>query len=147
MGGMPSKIKDKDRAKIYRRVELLDARQRYKCLAYDNCLVGDDRRSIYLFDYPVSINFGVEYSLNATASDYGTIYLKHFEKSIKKDIEYREISAQSTSYNMPIRLVYLLENVCELDTSNDSKVDTFLIGLTQQQYDWLFPTERKNGTK
>ena len=144
MGGLPSKIEEKDRIKIYKRTSLLEARTKF------HLLPSELKKSAHFSYFPVSVNFSIEQSYARVLDSKTRLTFEHFEHvgGIKDEIlndnghQYLEVAGHSNSCQVP--LCYILGNNCAfalLDKKGGSEIvkrETFLIGLNKPQYDLLF---------
>ena len=144
---MPSKIEEKDRIKIYKRVNLIEARTRF------HQLPSELKKSNYFLDFPVSVNFGIRQSYARVSrvldGSKTRLTFEHFEHVggikdmiLNKNHQYLEVAGHSNSCQ--VSLFYILGNNCAfalLDKKGGSEIikrETFLIGLNKPQYDLLF---------
>jgi hypothetical protein len=84
MGGEPSKVKDEDRIKIYKRVTLEDLRRQASLLSP----LSPEICSSIMFRKPISLNFKIH--CNGLTSDFfndqPVIHVRHFDdKSLEVD--------------------------------------------------------------
>jgi hypothetical protein len=146
MGGVPSKIRDEDRIKIYKRVTLESAREKYSLLPQPMSQLPEFLSSFkILCTRPVSMNFKVERGLvDDWRTDPSVFFcVHHFEDENKDDDQYLEVDGNDCS----VFLYHILSHQLTITLSKEQTKSSFLIGLNKLQYDVLyssaFPTVAK----
>jgi hypothetical protein len=137
MGAIPSKIKDEQRIKIYKRVKLEDAREKYEQLSEEVKLYSP------FLDTPVSRNFAMFYEslIDLGENKYNNIRLRRFESEDNRNYNYLEVDGDQSYYGQKVPLYLLLRNTVTYyyhNSSREKPPGSFLIGLSKPQHDLLF---------
>jgi hypothetical protein len=133
MGSLPTKIKDTEKIKIYRRVSLQKAQDQYRLLSLNK------KKCMEKHTYPISVNFCVFFQTGDSI-----LYIQHFEDDTKRAADYSYLEIETPKQKQDL-LLYKLLSYQLVYLSNRSKenqdstyFDSFKMGLNKHQYEWLF---------
>ena len=136
MGGLPSRIKDEEIKKIYRRVSLFEARAKYNIhFQQGNSF---QRESLTVNDFnekPVSLNFETCYMPSPVCGKLA-LRIQHFEDDLNKVDDYPYVEIGSSDFPDSSPLLLLLRDYIEITSDREGTeltknyYDSFQIGLS-----------------